>query len=129
VQALSGQTIGVTAAGTSTETTETTAKLFLAHFGLLGQVRLVPTGGTIAGVLALAALERGLVTGGILGPPWTTQAAQAGYDYLLPIWSGKKIPTVDRRGIADALRFSPSPKAKAATPEAFFDNSIIESLR
>jgi len=198
VQDLAGKTIGVTVAGSSSETT---AKLFLTHFGLLGQVQIVHTG---ANVLAeLAALERGIVASAVISPPSTVKAANAGfvelingirlgvpfthdgmivartylkehrdvverflrayrdawtftaapanesavlkvlasytkvspemarggYDYILPIWSGKKIPTVDPRGIANALRFSPNPKAKDARPDDFFDNSIIESLR
>ncbi len=195
---LAGKTIAVTAAGTATETA---AKLFLVHFGMLGQVRIIPAGGTVAGVFA--ALENGLVAGGIFSVPLTTQAAQAGfvellngihlglpltlsglvvtrpylkehrdvverflrayrdgwtfmaapanepavvailasflkvspevaraaYEYLYPVWAGKKIPTVDPRGIANSLRFSPHPDARTASPAAFIDNSIIESVK
>lgn len=198
VQDLAGKAIAVTAAGTATETA---AKLFLVHFGMLDRVRLVPAGGTVAGVLA--ALENGLVAGGIFTVPLTTRAAQSGfvelvnginlklpltlsglvvtrpylkehrdvverflrayrdgwmfsavpanapavirvladflkvspeaaqaaYEYLHPVWAGKKIPTVDFRGIASSLRFSPNPKAKDSSPSAFFDNSIIESVK
>lgn len=55
--------------------------------------------------------------------------AEASYEYYYPIWAGKKLPTVDRRGIANSLRFALNPKAKEAKPEDFFDNSILESLQ
>jgi ABC-type nitrate/sulfonate/bicarbonate transport system substrate-binding protein len=78
VAELAGQTVGVTAPGTSTDAA---AHLFLKHFGLEGQVRIAGSGGTIPGVLA--ALTQGGIAGGILSPPTTQQAADAGFRELV----------------------------------------------
>jgi ABC-type nitrate/sulfonate/bicarbonate transport system substrate-binding protein len=75
---LAGQTIGVTAPGTSTDAA---AHLFLKHFLLEGKIRIAGSGGTIPGVLA--ALTQGSIAGGILSPPTTQQAAQAGFRELI----------------------------------------------
>jgi NitT/TauT family transport system substrate-binding protein len=53
--------------------------------------------------------------------------AEISYQSMLPVWSGKKVPTVDPRGIANVLSFSKNPKAASAKPEEFIDNSLIEA--
>ncbi len=54
--------------------------------------------------------------------------AEISYQAMLPVWSGKKVPTVDPQGIANVLTFSKSPKAADAKPEQFIDNSLIEAV-
>jgi ABC-type nitrate/sulfonate/bicarbonate transport system substrate-binding protein len=193
---LVGKTVGVTAVGVGDDLV---AKLFFSHFGLLGKIQTVATGGTPT--TTLAALLHDAVTGAVLSAPGTAEAAKAGfvelingiklgvpfsfdgitvtraylgeqrnvverflaahreawaflsapanesavekvlarylnvppdvakisYDYYLPLWTSKKVPSVDRRGVANVLRFTLNPKAWDARPEEFFDNSIILS--
>ena len=78
VQDLAGQTIGITAAGASTDAA---AHLFLRHFGLDGKVKVSPAGGTQTSILA--AMGKGIVAGGILAPPSTAKAAQQGFVELI----------------------------------------------
>ncbi len=73
-QDLAGQTIGITAAGSSTDSA---ARLFLNHFGMQNKVKIAPAGGTQPSILA--AMTQGGVAGGILSPPVTDQAAKSGY--------------------------------------------------
>ncbi|HLG74182.1 MAG TPA: ABC transporter substrate-binding protein [Chloroflexota bacterium] len=54
--------------------------------------------------------------------------AEISYQSMLPVWSGKKLPTVDPEGIANVLTFSKNPKAKDAKPEQFIDNSLLEAV-
>jgi ABC-type nitrate/sulfonate/bicarbonate transport system substrate-binding protein len=54
--------------------------------------------------------------------------AKVAYDYMLPVWAGKKTPTVDPRGIASSIALSTNPKAKDAKPEDFIDNSLLEGI-
>jgi len=65
VQDLAGQTIGITAAGASTDAA---AHLFLRHFGLDDKVKVSPAGGTQTSILA---------------PPSTAKAAQQGFVELV----------------------------------------------
>jgi len=55
--------------------------------------------------------------------------AITGYDYMLPVWQTKKVPTVDPRGIATAISLADDPKAANLKPEDLIDNSILESLQ
>ncbi|HEX6512739.1 MAG TPA: ABC transporter substrate-binding protein, partial [Chloroflexota bacterium] len=66
-------------------------------------------------------LEQALKTG--------PDAAEAGYDAWFPVWSGKKVPTIDPEGITNTLKFSDDPKAKAAKGDQFIDNSLIQSIQ
>ncbi len=75
---LAGKTIGVTALGTSTDTT---ARLFLDHYHLTGKVQIIGGGGSQASLFA--ELERGLIAGAILAPPTTARAARAGLVELI----------------------------------------------
>jgi NitT/TauT family transport system substrate-binding protein len=196
-QQLAGKSVTITTAGSSTEAA---AKIFLDHFGLLGKVKLQPSGQIQA---VLAALEQGNAAGAILSPPstniatkdgypelingpklgapmvhatiavtrdylkahadivkkvlqayqdgwtfcgnganeaaveqtlvkWTKadqQVAKESYDYIFPVWSTVKVPTVDPKAMQNILTIvSANPKAKTADPNQFFDNSILESI-
>jgi len=63
---------------------------------------------------------------------WTQtdeKVAKESYDYVYPVWSGSKLPTVDPQAIANILNIvSTNPKAKEASPDQFIDNSILQSL-
>jgi ABC-type nitrate/sulfonate/bicarbonate transport system substrate-binding protein len=71
---LAGQTVGITAAGSSTDSA---ARLFLTHFGVRDKVKIAPAGGTQPSIFA--AMSKGGIAGGILSPPVSDQAAKAGY--------------------------------------------------
>jgi NitT/TauT family transport system substrate-binding protein len=71
---LAGQTIGITAAGSSTDSA---ARLFLSHFNVLDRVKIAPAGGTQPSILA--AMTQGGIAGGILSPPVSDQAAKEGF--------------------------------------------------
>jgi NitT/TauT family transport system substrate-binding protein len=75
---LDGQTIGITAPGSSTDSA---ARLFLRHFNMEGKVKIAPAGGTQPGILA--AMTQGGVAGGILSPPTTEEAAKQGFVELV----------------------------------------------
>jgi len=75
---LAGQTIGVTALGT---TTHATAQLFLKHYDMLGKVDIAGTGGTSASIIA--ALTKGAVVAGILSPESASIAAEQGFVELV----------------------------------------------
>jgi NitT/TauT family transport system substrate-binding protein len=83
VQDLAGQTIGVTAIGSSTDVT---ARLFLDHYGMLDKVKIAAVGGTIA--TELAALSQGVAAAVIVSPDAGAQAASAGF---VPIVDGVKL--------------------------------------
>ncbi|HLY63927.1 MAG TPA: ABC transporter substrate-binding protein [Chloroflexota bacterium] len=80
---LVGQTVGVTAIGSSTDVT---ARLFLDHYGLLDKVKIAAVGGTIA--TELAALTQGVAAAVIVSPDAGVQAAKAGF---IPIVDGVKL--------------------------------------
>ncbi|MBV9173170.1 MAG: ABC transporter substrate-binding protein [Chloroflexi bacterium] len=75
---LAGQSIGVTTAGSATDAA---AHLFLKQFDALDKVNIVAAGGTIPSILA--AMDQGAIAGGILSPPTTTKADEAGYTELV----------------------------------------------
>ena len=75
---LAGQSIGVTALGT---TTSATAELFLKHYGLQDKVKIVGSGGTVASILA--ALTHGLVAAAIVNPASAEQAKRLGFVELV----------------------------------------------
>ena len=77
VDELAGQTIGVTAAGTSTDFE---ARLILRKYGLEGKAKIAPSGGTFPTILA--AMEQGGIAAGMIGPPFTAEAARK-YNMLL----------------------------------------------
>ena len=83
VESLAGQTIGITAAGSSTDAA---AHLFLEHFGLLDKVKIAPAGGS--GPSVLAAITSGQLAGGIIFPPVTEEAQKAG---LVELVNGVKL--------------------------------------
>ncbi|HKX18721.1 MAG TPA: ABC transporter substrate-binding protein [bacterium] len=78
IEDLAGKKIAVTRTGTSTDTT---ARLFLEHFGLSGKVDIVSAGGTLSGIMA--AMSAGLAAGGVLSPPTTAKAEEAGFKELV----------------------------------------------
>jgi ABC-type nitrate/sulfonate/bicarbonate transport system substrate-binding protein len=77
IKDLTGKAVAVTTAGSSTDAA---AKLYLAHFGLEKQVKIQPAG-TIEGVLAV--IEKGDAAGGVISPPTTVKAEQAGLKELV----------------------------------------------
>ena len=78
VSDLAGQSIGVTTAGSATDAA---AHLFLKQFDMLDKVKVLPAGGTIPAILA--ALDQGNIAGGVLSPPTTARAEEAGYTELV----------------------------------------------
>ena len=54
--------------------------------------------------------------------------ATGAYDYLLPVWQGLKVPTVDQAGVQNTLDMSKQPNAKTAKAADFFDNSLLQSV-
>src|SRR5207244_13541504 len=75
---LAGQSIGVTTAGSATDAA---AHLFLKQFDMLDKVKIIPAGGTIPAIMA--ALDQGTIAGGVLSPPTTARAEEAGYAELV----------------------------------------------
>jgi ABC-type taurine transport system substrate-binding protein len=53
--------------------------------------------------------------------------AESGYDYMFPVWTSTKIPTVDPKGIATAISLADDPKAANLKPEDLIDNSLLQS--
>jgi len=78
VPELAGQSIGVTTAGSATDAA---AHLFLKQFDMLDKVKILPAGGTVPAILA--AMDQGNIAGGILSPPTTSRAEEAGYAELV----------------------------------------------
>jgi ABC-type nitrate/sulfonate/bicarbonate transport system substrate-binding protein len=192
---LAGQTIGITAAGASTDAE---ARLILRKNGLEGKVKIAPSGGTFPTILA--AMEQGGIQAGVIGPPFTAEAARkytmlvdgltlgpmnvsgltattsylkdhqdvakqflrgyvqawnyaadpanrdevikivakwtesspedaaVGYETMAKVLRATKVPAVDPASVASILSVATDPKAQAAQPETFIDNSIINSL-
>jgi NitT/TauT family transport system substrate-binding protein len=75
---LAGQSIGITTAGSSTDST---ARLILQKYNMAGKVKITPAGGTQASILA--AMTQGGIAGGILTSPTSEQAAKAGFTELV----------------------------------------------
>lgn len=78
VPELAGQSVGVTTAGSATDAA---AHLFLKQFDMLDKVKIIPAGGTVPAILA--AMDQGNIAGGILSPPTTSRAEDAGYAELV----------------------------------------------
>jgi len=78
VPELAGQAIGVTTAGSATDAA---AHLFLKQFNMLDSVQILPAGGTVPAILA--AMDQGNIAGGVLSPPTTSRADDAGYTELV----------------------------------------------
>jgi NitT/TauT family transport system substrate-binding protein len=78
VPELAGQSIGVTTAGSATDAA---AHLFLKQFNMLDSVKILPAGGTVPAILA--AMDQGNIAGGVLSPPTTSRADDAGYAELV----------------------------------------------
>jgi ABC-type nitrate/sulfonate/bicarbonate transport system substrate-binding protein len=55
-------------------------------------------------------------------------AAEAGYDALLPVWQGKKVPTVDPKGLENIAGLSKDPKIAQIKVASFIDNSLLEAV-
>ena len=55
-------------------------------------------------------------------------AAEAGYDALLPVWQGKKVPTVDPKGLENIAGLSKDPKISGVNVAGFIDNSLLEAV-
>jgi NitT/TauT family transport system substrate-binding protein len=75
---LAGQTVGITAAGSSTDSA---ARLFLDHYNMRDKVKIAPAGGTQPSILA--AMSQGGIAAGILSPPVSDQAAKQGFSNLV----------------------------------------------
>lgn len=78
VKDLTGQTIGVTAVGAASDTA---AHLFLQKFEMEGKVQTTSAGGSSGTVLA--AMQNGGLQAGIVQPPVTVQATDAGFVELV----------------------------------------------
>lgn len=78
VQDLVGRRIAVTQVGTLTDTA---ARLFLEYYGLTGKVEILTAGGTMSGILA--SMKVGIAAGGIVSPPTTVKAEEAGFRELI----------------------------------------------
>jgi NitT/TauT family transport system substrate-binding protein len=78
VQDLDGQTIGVTAVNAASDTA---AHLFLKQFGMDGKAKTTSAGGSSGTVLA--AMQNGGLAAGIVQPPVTVQATDAGFVELV----------------------------------------------
>jgi NitT/TauT family transport system substrate-binding protein len=50
------------------------------------------------------------------------------YESMVPVWSTVKVPRVTREAVVNLLDVSGVPNAQSASPEQFYDNSIIDSL-
>ena len=195
LQDLVGQTIGITAAGASTDAE---ARLILKKNGLEGKVKIAPSGGTFPSILA--AMQQGGIQAGVIGPPFTAEAARkytmlvdgiqlgplnvsgltatkgylkahpdvtkqflrgyvqawnwaadpankaevvkivakwtqstpedtaVGYDTMAKVLKATKLPSVDPASVESILSVATDPKARAAKPEQFIDNSFIQSI-
>ena len=55
------------------------------------------------------------------------EGALSGYDALLPVWQGKKVPTIDPKGLANIMALSKDGKVSQANPADFIDNSLLEA--
>jgi NitT/TauT family transport system substrate-binding protein len=71
VEDLAGQSIGITAAGASTDFE---ARLILKKYALEGKTKIAPAGGTFPTILA--AMETGGIAAGVIGPPFNAAAAR-----------------------------------------------------
>jgi ABC-type nitrate/sulfonate/bicarbonate transport system substrate-binding protein len=78
VESLDGQTIGVTAINAASDTA---AHLFLKKYGMEGKVKTTAAGGSSGTVLA--AMQNGGLAAGIVQPPVTIQATEAGFVELV----------------------------------------------
>ncbi|HLG73254.1 MAG TPA: ABC transporter substrate-binding protein [Chloroflexota bacterium] len=54
--------------------------------------------------------------------------SELGYEMIVPVWQGKKVPTIDPQSVANVLMFLNNPKAKTAQPSEFIDNSLMEEV-
>ena len=54
------------------------------------------------------------------------QAAVA-YKAFFPVWQ-EKVPRVDGRGVANAIRYSASPRVRKMTPASLLDDSLLQEL-
>lgn len=77
VKDLAGKSVAVTTAGSSTDAA---ARIYLQHFGLDKQVKIQPAA-TMEGILAV--LQKGDAAGGVMSPPTTALADQAGLKELV----------------------------------------------
>lgn len=77
IKDLAGKSVAVTTAGSSTDAA---AQIYLQHFGLDKQVKIQPAA-TMEGILAV--LEKGDAAGGVMSPPSTSLADQAGLKELV----------------------------------------------
>lgn len=72
-----------------------------------------------------AAVEKTLVK-------WTKASdavAKESYQYIFPVWSTRKVPTIDAKAVEDILTIvTTNPKAKGAKPQDFFDNGPLQSI-
>lgn len=74
---LAGQQVGVTTAGSATDAA---AHFFLTYYGVANEVTTTPAGGTIPAILA--SIQQNVLPAGILSPPATQTARDAGLNEL-----------------------------------------------
>lgn len=55
-------------------------------------------------------------------------AAEAGYEALLPVWQGKKVPTVDPKGLENIAALSKDPKVNQVNVAGFIENGLVEAI-
>ena len=57
----------------------------------------------------------------------TPEQAAVAYKAFFPVWQDK-VPRVDSRGVANAIRFSASPQVRRLTPASLIDDSLLQEL-
>jgi len=54
---------------------------------------------------------------------------RSGYQQMLKVWQGQKIPAMNPEALGNILKLSDSPKAKTANPADFIDSSLLQSIQ
>src|SRR5207245_10049650 len=54
--------------------------------------------------------------------------AEISYQAMVPIWTGNKTPRVNPQAVSNLLQVSGVPEAASASPDQFFDDSLIDSV-
>ncbi|TMI83486.1 MAG: ABC transporter substrate-binding protein [Bacillati bacterium ANGP1] len=57
----------------------------------------------------------------------TPEQAAVAYKAFFPVWQDK-VPRVDSKGVANAIRFSASPQVRRLTPASLIDDSLLQEL-
>lgn len=54
--------------------------------------------------------------------------SESAYNFMLPLWQSQKTPYMTDEAIKNVLQFISDPKAKAADPKQFYDNSLLQGI-